>query len=548
MIGYPLNSIKLQRFIIYIFLILSEGVFGDNFLTAARMSDSDKATRFVFEFKNNVTYKVIELVEPARLVIDFAKSDLSTNLSNLDISGTNILKIRTSKKKFGDLRLVLDLKDAMRFQHFLLNSAGSEKTRFVIDFFKAPVNEERISKTDKTPKRKILIAIDAGHGGKDPGALGPGKIQEKHIVLSISKKIERLFDQDPSFDGFLTRDGDYFLDHRKRSRLAFDKRADFFVSIHADAFPDSRANGASVYVLSTEGSESEVGKFLSEGEIRRDLNQGSTIIEIDKQEEGVDQILLDLTMDKTLEMSLEAGGVVVERLSRVARRMHKKKVERASFLVLKSPDIPSLLIETGFISNPAESRRLADESYQNKLAQAIYFGIRDFHVKNTPYGALKSKALDYELYEYELKSGDTLSQIAVDYGFKMDDLLRFNGLKSSKLVVGQNIKFPRANENKIKEIYVVKNGDTLSEIAQSWNISLAELRSQNNLSSNVIKVGQRLTIYGQVIEQPKTVYIVKRGDTLSEIALKNKTTTKAIMRSNNLSSSTISVGQKLAVP
>ena len=138
MIGNPLNFIKLQTFIISIFLILSEGVFGDNFLTAARMSDSDKATRFVFEFKNNVTYKVIELVEPARLVIDFAKSDLSTNLSNLDISGTNILKIRTSKKKFGDLRLVLDLKDAMRFQHFLLNSAGSEKTRFVIDFFKAP--------------------------------------------------------------------------------------------------------------------------------------------------------------------------------------------------------------------------------------------------------------------------------------------------------------------------------------------------------------------------------------------------------------------------
>ena len=306
MIGYPLNFIKLQAFIISIFLILSEGVFCDNFLTAARMSDSDKATRFVFEFKNNVTYKVIELVEPARLVIDFAKSDLSTNLSNLDISGTNILKIRTSKKKFGDLRLVLDLKNAMRFQHFLLNSAGSEKTRFVIDFFKARVNEERISKSYKTSKRKILIAIDAGHGGKDPGALGPGKIQEKHIVLSISKKIERLFDQDPSFDGFLTRDGDYFLDHRKRSRLAFDKRADFFVSIHADAFPDSRANGASVYVLSTEGSESEVGKFFTakkkvEEHIKKardagtdDLLAGSALeeaITIDQQEERIEKMM-----------------------------------------------------------------------------------------------------------------------------------------------------------------------------------------------------------------------------------------------------------------
>ena len=539
---------KVRKFIIFMLLICSEAAFSDNFLTAARMSDSDKATRFVFEFKHDVTYKIIELVKPNRLVVDFSQSALSADLSSLDISATNVLKIRTSKKKYGDLRLVLDLKDARRYKHFLLDSEVSGQARFVIDFFKVPDNEGKSTKTDNTSKRKILIAIDAGHGGKDPGALGPGKIQEKHIVLSISKKIERLFDQDPSFDGFLTRDGDYFLDHRKRSRLAFDKRADFFVSIHADAFPDSRANGASVYVLSTEGSESEVNKFLSEGEIRRDLNQGSTIIEIDKQEEGVDQILLDLTMDKTLEMSLEAGGYVVKRLSKVARRMHKKKVERASFLVLKSPDIPSLLIETGFISNPAESMKLADENYQNKLAQAIYFGIRDFHVKNTPYGALIPKALDYKLYEYEVKSGDTLSQIAVDYGFKIDDLVRFNGLKSSKLVVGQNIKFPRENENKIKKIYVVKNGDTLSELAQSWNISLAELRSQNNLSSNVIKVGQRLTIHGQGITQPKTVYIVKRGDTLSEIALKNQTTTKAIMRSNNLSSSTISVGQKLAVP
>ena len=163
--------------------------------------------------------------------------------------------------------------------------------------------------------------------------MGPDKIFEKNIVLAISKKIKNYFDIDPAFDAFLTRDGDYFLDHRKRSGMAIERKADLFVSIHADAFPDPRPNGASVYALSKEGSESEMDQFMSNDEIRRDLNQGSTVIEIDKLEEGVDLILVDLIEDQTLAYSLEAWAAVVKRLSRVANKMHKKKVERASFSV-----------------------------------------------------------------------------------------------------------------------------------------------------------------------------------------------------------------------
>ncbi len=596
-------------FIVFLGIFIEKSI-ADTELILARTSDSQDATRFVFESKEEILYKISKLSKPNRIFVDFEKANLAPTFSDIDFSKTDITRIRSSRQANGDMRLVFDLKRSIKFDHFVLKSADESNFRYVIDFFKTA--DEKKSEKSALPieKRKILIAIDPGHGGKDPGALGPDKIFEKNIVLAISKKIKNYFDIDPAFDAFLTRDGDYFLDHRKRSGMAIERKADLFVSIHADAFPDPRPNGASVYALSTEGSESEMDKFMSNDEIRRDLNQGSTVIEIDKLEEGVDLILVDLIEDQTLAYSLEAGAAVVKRLSRVANKMHKKKVERASFLVLKSLDTPSLLIETGFISNFAEAKRLSKDSYQTKLAKAIYSGISDYFVENQPLDAIAPTPISevpseyivskgdtlseiaarggldldrlidvnnlknsnifvgqkirfpsdgYEIsnetesksempLEYTVSRGDTLSEIAVSNGFKLNDLIGFNNLQNSNIFVGQKIRFPVGDHEIPHEIYIIKKGDTLSEIAQRFRISQGRLKYMNNSISDKIVVGQKLKIPREQRNTFKRSYLVKYGDTLSEIAQKYNTTTGELMFQNKLLKPDITVGQKLLIP
>ncbi|MEC7938483.1 MAG: N-acetylmuramoyl-L-alanine amidase, partial [Pseudomonadota bacterium] len=462
-------------FIVFLGIFIEKSI-ADTVLILARTSDSHDATRFVFESQEEILYKISKLSKPNRIFVDFEKANLAPTFSDIDFSKTDITRIRSSRQANGDMRLVFDLKRSIKFDHFVLKSVDESKYRYVIDFLKTADEEKSEKSAVPIEKRKILIAIDPGHGGKDPGALGPDKIFEKNIVLGISKKIKNYFDIDPAFDAFLTRDGDYFLDHRKRSGMAIERKADLFISIHADAFPDPRPNGVSVYALSKEGSESEIDQFMSNDEIRRDLNQGSTVIEIDKLEEGVDLILVDLIEDQTLAYSLEAGAAVVKRLSRVANKMHKKKVERASFLVLKSLDTPSLLIETGFISNFDEAKRLSKDSYQTKLAKAIYSGISDYFVENQPLDAIAPTPVSEVPTEYIVSKGDTLSEIAARGGLDLDRLIDFNNLKNSNIFVGQKIRFPSdgyeisnetESESDMPSEYTVSRGDTLSEIAVS---------------------------------------------------------------------------------
>ena len=604
--GFSLLERWIKVFFVVFLGIFIEKSIADTALILARTSDSQDATRFVFESKEEILYKISKLSNPNRIFVDFEKANLAPTFSDIDFSKTDITRIRSSRQANGDMRLVFDLKRPIKFDHFVLKSADESNFRYVIDFLKTADEEKSEKSVVPIEKRKILIAIDPGHGGKDPGALGPDKIFEKNIVLAISKKIKNYFDIDPAFDAFLTRDGDYFLDHRKRSGMAIERKADLFVSIHADAFPDPRPNGVSVYALSKEGSESEIDQFMSNDEIRRDLNQGSTVIEIDKLEEGVDLILVDLIEDQTLAYSLEAGAAVVKRLSRVANKMHKKKVERASFLVLKSLDTPSLLIETGFISNVAEAKRLSKDSYQNKLAKAIYSGISDYFVENQPidaiapipvlevpseYIVLKGDTLSeiaargevdldrlidfnnlknsnifvgqkirfpsegYEIEsasdmpsEYTVSRGDTLSEIAVSNGFKLNDLIAFNNLQNSNIFVGQKIRFPVGDYEIPNEIYIIKKGDTLSEIAQRFRISQGRLKYMNNSISDKIVVGQKLKIPREQRNTFKRSYLVKYGDTLSEIAQKYNTTTGELMFQNKLLEPDITVGQKLLIP
>ena len=289
--------------------------------------------------------------------------------------------------------------------------------------------------------RKIIIAIDAGHGGEDPGALGPKKVLEKTVALQISKKIEKLFDQNTYFEGVLIRSGDYYVGHRKRMAIAHKKGADFFISVHADAFTDPSVNGASVYALSTKGATSEAARYLASKENRADLIGGASILSLDDKDDVLAGVLLDLSMNETLRRSLEAGKYVLNSMGRVTK-LHKKRVEQASFLVLKSPDIPSLLVETGYISNPREAGKLSSESHQRKIAQAIFDGLVDYYALMPPVGTLLASSDTQQKRTYVIAPGDTLSEIAQRYNTSVSKILRYNNLASSSIRVGQKISIP----------------------------------------------------------------------------------------------------------
>ena len=275
----------------------------------------------------------------------------------------------------------------------------------------------------------------------DPGALGPNRMREKIVVLQISQRLKKLFDKDPNYKGVLIRTGDYFLAHRKRTQIARENKADFFISIHADAFTDPRANGASVYALSNRGASSEAARFLAKKQNSADLIGGGTALNLEDKDEMLAGVLLDLSMTATMSTSLDAGKQVLKQMGSVAR-LHKKKVEQANFLVLKSPDIPSLLIETGFISNPKEARKLASANYQQRMAKAIFNGLDQYYSEHPPEGTKLAKVMSGKPLRYIVARGDTLSEISAQYKISMSKLMRYNNMSSSVIRVGQEIAIP----------------------------------------------------------------------------------------------------------
>jgi N-acetylmuramoyl-L-alanine amidase len=375
-------------------------------------------------------------------VIDVANVPKKPKLSHLKLKNSPITTMRAAHRNGNDLRIVLDLKKAISQKHFTLKANKPSNNRLVIDLYaNKPDKSRSVEEVIEQTNRKIVIAIDAGHGGKDPGALGPNRMREKIVVLQISKRLEKLFDKDPNYDAILVRTGDYYLAHRKRTKIARDNKADFFISIHADAFTDPRANGASVYALSNRGATSEAARFLAKKQNNTDLIGGATALSLGDKDEMLAGVLLDLSMTATMSASLDAGKLVLKQMGSVAR-LHKKKVEQAGFLVLKSPDIPSLLIETGFISNKAEARKLASADYQQRMAKAIYNGLDQYYSMHPPEGSLLAKVMSQEPLRYTVARGDTLSEIATQYKVSMKKIMRYNKMSSSVIRVGQEINIP----------------------------------------------------------------------------------------------------------
>jgi N-acetylmuramoyl-L-alanine amidase len=385
---------------------------------------------------------VFSLDAPDRVVIDLIDAQVSLPTS-IPAPRGYVAGIRTGARAGGDLRIVLDLTQAVKPNTFLLEPNEAYGHRLVVDL--SLMNKDSVVR--RAPQatvdggRELVIAIDAGHGGDDPGASGPHGVREKNVVLAVARRLADEVEKQPGMRPLLIRDGDYFISHRDRMELAHRAQADLFVSVHADAFRDSRASGATVYMLSQKGATDEAARTLAERENASDLLGGVSLSDKDDVLAGV---LLDLSQSAAISASSIAGSYVIERLGRVTR-VRRTQVQQAPFLVLKSPDIPSLLIETAYISNPAEERALNDSRFQADMARAIHDGIVDYFRDNPPpdsYLALHPPPRRDTPVQHVISRGETLSGIAERYRVRLATLKQYNQISGDVIHIGQVLTIP----------------------------------------------------------------------------------------------------------
>ncbi len=413
-------------------------------INSARLWAAPDHTRVVFDISGPVQHSLFTLSNPDRLVVDIDDAAVTQPLSALDFSKGAVEGIRSAARNGHDLRVVLDLRHAVRPKSFLLRPNNEYGNRLVID-----LDDTQAASTAREPvkslpsgsdKREIVIAIDAGHGGEDPGATGRNGTKEKDVVLAIARRLEALVRRTPGMKPVMVRDGDYYIGLRQRIALAREKRADMFISIHADAFRDSRARGASVFALSQRGASSEAARWLADRENAADLVGG---VSLDDKDDVLASVLLDLSLTGTIEASLELGDDVLDQLKRIGP-VHKRRVHQAGFVVLKSPDIPSILVETAFISNPKEERGLCDPGHQARLAQSIMHGIDAYFEQHPPPSTRMAAG---GARRHVIERGDTLSAIAERYDVSLDRLRSANGLTRDVLHVGDVLKIPSGSDS-----------------------------------------------------------------------------------------------------
>ena len=393
-------------------------------ILAVRVWPARDYTRVTLEHDQAIRYSHLLVKDPDRLVLDLEGVEFNSVLQMLPskiIDADPYIKlIRAGRNKPGVVRLVIELKGEVKPQVFALKPVGEYGHRLVLDLYPAePIDplmalleksgepplkaESRLATEDKAAAqaadtsadrpeiaRLITIVLDPGHGGEDPGAVGRGGSHEKNVTLSVARRLKQKIDATPNMRSVLTRDGDYFIPLQSRVQKARRVQADLFVSVHADAFIKSTARGSSVFVLSETGASSSAARWLANKENSADLVGG---VNLGVKDPYLARTLLDLSQTATINDSLKLGKDVLGELGRI-NTLHKAHVEQAGFAVLKAPDIPSILIETAFISNPEEEARLNDEVYQDRMAEAILKGIRRYFAKNPPLAKSKLARLD----------------------------------------------------------------------------------------------------------------------------------------------------------
>ncbi len=427
-------------------------------------SEAAGKVRLVLDSTSPVSHQIFTLDAPDRVVIDIPNARLTGKLPDAQAKNPTLIGLRSGVRNTGDLRIVLDLKRPVRVKSFPRSNGRASGQRLLIDLIpddrhardRAVKVEHRADPKQlrrSSRSRTAIVAIDAGHGGIDPGAIGASGTREKDVTLAIARKLERLVAKEPGMRAVMIRDDDSYIALHQRILRAREAKADLFISIHADAFKNPEAHGSSVYTLSQGSASSEAANWLADRENSADLIGG---IDLSSSDELLATVLLDMTQNATLEHSTEAANAVLKYLKTVGD-VHKHDVQRAGFVVLKSPDIPSMLVETAFISNKSEEQRLRSNAHQQRLARAILAGIKSYFGKYPPQGYLSADA------------GEGLEAITT----------------TSR---------PTAVAGTSRE-YVIHPGDTLSEIAKRHRVSLSSLRAENGLDEgDYIRAGQVLSI------------------------------------------------------
>jgi N-acetylmuramoyl-L-alanine amidase len=545
-----------------IFMLLSLMAFSSLAATLSdiQVANGDRVATVTLRFSGQPVYGYFPLRNPNRVVLDIRQSGVIKGLP-LTFSGDNLVKrIRSSQPKDSQsLRLVFELTQPAKTRAVTQQTSNgyqvvftitgpaasrvstpvSQPARNPVTAAPAPVtsqgnpfegnkvtavssgNDRAVSGATISDNDTIVVAIDAGHGGQDPGAIGQRGLKEKNVTIAIARKLKVLLNSDRMFKGVLTRNGDYFISVMGRSDVARKENANLLISIHADSAPSHSASGASVWVLSNRRANSEMAGWLEQREKQSELLGGAGDLLANSQADPyLSQAVLDLQFGHSQRVGYDVAVKVIQQLQGVSP-LHKRRPEHASLGVLRSPDIPSLLVETGFISNSSEERLLGSSAYQDKIAASIYRGLRNYFLAHPLQSAPKAE-------NRPLESAEAVN-------------VQPNVASGTTQYTGSTTR------------HVVKRGETLSGIAAHYGVSMSTLRSLNRLKKDVVWVGQRLKVpAGSAVSAtassaPKRHKVV-RGDSLTAIAVHYGVSAKAIMQVNNMKSSNVMLGQTLTIP
>jgi N-acetylmuramoyl-L-alanine amidase len=431
---------SLRLFLIPI-LLLAAAAEATTTVENVRIWSENGKTRVVLDLSESVSHNIFTLRGPDRLVVDLKDGRLAAGFAAMPGGVGSVTNIRTGVLANGQLRVVLDLNENVRSRSFTAGPNSQYGDRLVIDLERSgALQTVKRASESYTPGRDVVIAIDAGHGGHDPGAIGRGKTREKDVALAVSRELAARINAEHGMKAVLIRNGDYYVDHRRRMEIAHKNKADLFISIHADAVNDRRANGATVYALSLKGASDEEARLMAERE-NKSVQIGT--VSLDGRDEVLASVLLDLSQSAALSLSFDVGSKVIGEMAKITK-VRRRSVQQAGLLVLKSPDMPSILVETAYISNPSEEKLLRSKSHQAKLAKAILAGVRNYFYTSPPSG----------------------TQIALDVR--------------------------RAPAGHVR--HKIARGDTVSELAERYDVSAAQIRSANKLSNDNIRIGQILSI------------------------------------------------------
>lgn len=455
---------------------------------AVRIWGGPDSTRVIFELSAPVDYQLFQLSNPDRVVLDLDNGVFGNGVGAKP--GKGAVKDMRIGRFQGKARIVLDLDKAAHPKSFLLDPTAQYGYRLVVELGTPDTQPSKIVKTidndiAEGKPRPVVIAVDAGHGGDDPGARGKGGTLEKTVTLEIAKNLAALIDAQPGMHAVLTRSGDYFVPLKQRFQIAREHKADLFVSIHANSCPDfCDARGASVWVLSTRGKQSEAGKWLAKSENASDLIGG---VSLDDKSHMLASVLLDLSQGASMHAAGEVGDDVLAALGKIGP-LYRNTVQGANFVVLRSPDVPSILVETAFISNRSDENRLDSSKYRQQMAQAILTGVRQYFETTPPPGTWfameRNKRLDLSV--------DGAPAVAVTTKTsKNDPSLRKDANRIASADEADS------SDDPFQDMHKVTPGETLSGIARRYGVSMSALRSVNSSKIQAgggIQVGQVLLI------------------------------------------------------